>query len=160
MSDYIKEKMNAKTQEFLKAIFGDDEVNTILSEKEKAKFKNSVSRETLRQIPTEAQEARKFADFLRLKKIVFLHIPNERKATARAVAELKRQGLQKGAPDYLVFLNNQIIAIELKRQSKSKSRVSKEQQEFINLLNSFDYMSAFVCYGANEAIKLIEKNLK
>ena len=111
-------------------------------------------------IPTEATEAKTLAQWLRWNKITFLHIPNERKATARAIAELKRQGLQKGAPDYLVFLKNQIIAIELKRASKSKSRVSIEQRKFLDNLAQFDYIKCFVCYGAKEAINIIkEKNI-
>ena len=108
-------------------------------------------------IQTEATEAKTLAQWLRWNKIVFLHIPNERKATARAVAELKRQGLQKGAPDYLVFLKNQVLAIELKRASKSKSRVSTEQKQFLDNLSQFDYMKCFICYGANEAINIIKE---
>lgn len=177
MSSPLKEQQNAKTKEFLKAIFGDTEANAILNARNTAKIKKQDKANTKYQIkdktaknsnfsienytkqkriPTEAEEARKLTQYLKLNRFCFLHIPNERKATARQIAELKRQGLQKGAPDYLIFTQKGLIAIELKRAMKSKSKVSNEQKEFIANLNEFKYCKAFLAYGANEAIEILK----
>ena len=110
--------------------------------------------------PLESVEAKKLTAFLYIKRLTFLHIPNERKATAKQIVELKKQGLQKGACDYLVFLPGKVLAIELKRQDKSKSKLSIEQKLFLEKLAKFDYIKASVCYGADEAIKFINKEIK
>lgn len=113
--------------------------------------------EQSRKTPTEAAEAEALANYLRIKKIKFLHIPNERKASPRFISNLKKQGLQKGAPDYLIFLKTGLLAIELKRAKKSLSKVAPEQIEWITYLAALPYSAgAAVCYGAKEAIELIE----
>lgn len=72
---------------------------------------------------------------------------------------MKKQGLQKGTPDYLIFLNNKILAIELKRQDKNKSKLSVEQKLFLNKLDKFDYIKVAVCYGADKAMDFINSEL-
>lgn len=120
----------------------------------------SPAKHTQPPCPLESAEAKKLTSFLYIKGLTFLHIPNERKATARQIAELKKQGLQKGACDYLVFLPGKVLAIELKRQDKSKSKLSTEQKLFLEKLAKFGYVKAAVCYGADEAINLINSEIE
>lgn len=111
--------------------------------------------------PTEATEAEALAKYLTILKIQFIHIPNERKASPRFIHNLKKQGMKKGAPDYLIFLPNTMLAIELKRAKKSLSKVSPEQAKWIEYLDSLPYCTkAAVCYGFKEAKELIEATLK
>lgn len=113
-----------------------------------------------RKVPLEQQEAETLAAYLRTHKIKFTHIPNEtgsdQHARARAM-RMKRAGVSKGFPDYLVFANNHRIAIELKR--KKGSRTSPEQLEWLRELANYGFNAA-VCHGANEAIEFIESITK
>lgn len=111
-------------------------------------------------IPTEKAEHLKLVSWLNLKHLKFNHTANERKTTARQGAELKRLGVKKGFPDISVYLPDKVLFIELKRVIKSKSKVSKEQEQWIEYLNSLLYAKAKICYGADEAIKFIYENLK
>lgn len=111
-------------------------------------------------IPTEKAEHLKLVSWLNLKHLHFNHTANERKTTARQGAELKRLGVKKGFPDISVYLGDKVLFIELKRAVRSKSKVSKEQSEWINFLNSLPYAKAKICYGADEAIKFVIENLK
>lgn len=111
-------------------------------------------------IPTEKAEHLKFVYWLNLKHLHFNHTANERKTTARQGAELKRLGVKKGFPDISIYLSNKVLFIELKRAVKSKSKVSKEQSNWIEFFNTLPYAKARVCYGAEEAIKFVIENLK
>ena len=72
-------------------------------------------------------------------------------------------GTSKGFPDLLVFIPvygiagdvdcYQMCAIEMKR--KKGSTTSKEQKEWLEILQASGAMSA-VCKGADEAIKFVE----
>ena len=108
-------------------------------------------------LPTEQQEAELLAAWLRLKGYWFTHIPNEtgsdQRARARAV-RMKRAGVSKGFPDYLVFAGGVRFAIELKRQKGG--RVSPEQREWLEVLASYGFECA-IAKGADEAIKFIEE---
>lgn len=71
-------------------------------------------------IPSESQEAIAFVGFLRKFNLHFAHIPNETgiggRAGFRVAIKKKHEGMQKGFPDYLVFLRGEIVAVELKRR--------------------------------------------
>ena len=75
-------------------------------------------------------------------------------------SEAKRLGVKKGFPDISVYLSDKVLFIELKRAVKSKSKVSKEQEQWIEFLNSLPYAKAKICYGADDAIKFIYENLE
>lgn len=79
---------------------------------------------------------------------------------------MRAEGKQKGYPDLIIDEPSVYyygLRIELKRarkQLKTKlstahTKVSPEQEEWINKLNKKGY-KALVCYGADEAIKVIE----
>ena len=110
-------------------------------------------------IPTEKAEHLKLVSWLNLKHLHFNHTANERKTTARQGADLKRLGVKKGFPDISVYLSDKVLFIELKRAVKSKSKVSKEQSEWIEFFNALPYAKAKICYGADEAIKFIKENI-
>lgn len=109
--------------------------------------------------PTEAQEARMLTAYLRVRGFRFTHIANETGSGQNARFQgirNKQQGVSKGFPDYLVIVDDKLIAIELKRVKGGK--VSPEQKEWIIALNKAN-IDAFVSYGAKDAIDYIE-NIK
>ena len=91
--------------------------------------------------------------------------------TAKIVSSIensmKREGKQKGYPDLIIDEPNKYyhgLRIELKRarkQLKTKlstahTKISDEQKEWIRKLNERGY-KAVVCYGAKEAIEVINE---
>lgn len=90
---------------------------------------------------------------------MIVHVPNEGKRSKIVGAELKRMGLKRGFPDLQLLVPNKKYAgliIELKAD-KSK-RLSKEQKEWIEKLNSYGY-KAVRANGADEAIGIIKEYL-
>lgn len=127
-------------------------------------------------IPLEYDEQCNLVYWLQLKKLFFFaptlennsHKQN-RKYAMIAEQKAKKAGKIKGTPDLFVFLPDKILIIELKRQKKtlksgkisvSHTKVSKEQQDFLDRANLYDYSTAIVCYGWKEARDLIEKEMK
>ena len=111
-------------------------------------------------VPTEAQEAKTLVAYLRLRGLLFTHTPNETgsdPSARRRAIRMKQQGTARGFPDYLVVTKSGLIAIELKRAKKSLSRVSPEQAAWITALNAAG-TPAYVAYGADEAIAIVEKH--
>jgi len=124
--------------------------------------------------PSETVEQQKLVQWLRLKKIFHFAPMNENKQSFsnRTVAfqieaKSKSMGKMKGVSDVIVMLPNKILFIELKRARKrlksgklsiSHTNVSDEQKRFLNTINEeFNkYSVAFVCYGAREAIEVVE----
>lgn len=110
-------------------------------------------------IATEQQEAETLAAYLRLKGYSFTHIPNETggdPAARRRAVRMKRAGVSRGFPDYLIYARGHRIAIELKRSKGG--RATKEQRDWLTTLSDYGYNCA-VCHGAEEAIKFIEEEL-
>ncbi|ARR02205.1 VRR-NUC domain-containing protein [Campylobacter vicugnae] len=110
-------------------------------------------------IPLEEQEQMKFVSWLRVKKIRHIHIANERMCSVVYKKKLKALGTYAGFPDLMIFLPNRTLFIEMKRSDKRLSRVSREQNEWLEFLNLLDEGSAKVCYGADEAIDFVKENL-
>ena len=117
-------------------------------------------------IPTESEEQRALFDWINLNKghypelKLMHHTPNEGKRSVSTGARMKREGLISGVPDiHLPVAKGRYhsLYIELKRIKYSK--ISKEQEEFIKLLNMYDNF-AVICYGWEQAIKIIEWYLK
>lgn len=107
--------------------------------------------------PLEEEEQREFAEWCDAKGLLWVHIPNERKATLRVMVELERQGLKKGFPDNFIAEPRgkwHGLFIELKRAKKSLSRKSPEQRAWIKALNEKGYKAVF-CYGAEEAKRCV-----
>lgn len=108
-------------------------------------------------IPTEQQEAEALAQYLRIRKYHFTHIPNETgsspEARRRAV-RMKRAGVSRGFPDYLIFKDGKRFAIELKR--RKGGRTTEQQIDWLNVLSKYGF-NVKVCNGAQEAIDFIER---
>ena len=105
--------------------------------------------------PTEQQEAEALAAYLRIKGYDFTHIPNETgsdPAARRRAVRMKRAGVSRGFPDYLIFINGKRIAIELKR--RKGGRASPEQRKWLEILAASGFECA-VANGADEAIEFI-----
>lgn len=123
-------------------------------------------------VPTEAQEATVLVAYLRTRGLKFTHIGNETghdPYSKRRAIRMKQQGTSKGFPDYMVLLpqdktatlDGLVLFIELKRRKKSLSRVTPEQREWIDALNSVSpSVSAVIAYGADAAIEQIEAYMR
>jgi len=88
------------------------------------------------------------------------------KITSSIEAKMRAEGKQKGYPDIIIDMPNKYyhgLRIELKRarkQLKTKlsiahTKVSPEQEKWIEKLREQGY-HALVCYGAKEAIEVVE----
>ena len=87
------------------------------------------------------------------------HIPNGGSRNKVEAANLKRQGVKPGVPD--IFLpvakgNYHGLWIEMKT---GKNKPTAYQNTYIDYLNSNSY-KAVVCYGADEAIRVITEYLE
>ena len=125
--------------------------------------------------PLETLEQQKLFQWLRVKNIFSFSIPNgsilKGNQVQRAIQmrKLKAEGLEVGASDVVVMLKDKILFIEMKRQPKTlksgkksyaNSIVSPDQKAFIMNVDKFEYARAFVCYGAEDAIKVIEREMR
>ena len=124
-------------------------------------------------VPTEAQEQKALVDWLRINNYFFFAPTNEnntykQNAKYAMINEVKAKSLGKlkGVSDLVVFLPSKILFIELKRRPKklksgklsySNSKVSNEQDFFIQKVNTYPYAKGAICYGADSAIKFIEE---
>ena len=81
--------------------------------------------------------------------VPYFAVPNAARRSARLAAYLKAEGLKAGVPD--LWLPVHRIAIEMKRRNATLSATSKEQAEWIALLQAYGWR-ARVCRGASEAV--------
>lgn len=119
----------------------------------------------------EADHARQLALWLDRRKILFVHVPNEGVRSVMGNVDAQRQGLQPGAPDYLIFSMPAMLrpgggfwrgtAIELKkigwkpRNARDKLRFEK-QKNFLKALADVGW-AARVCYGWEDAVKFLQE---
>lgn len=128
--------------------------------------------------PSEKVEQQELIKYLKIKKILHFAPMNENNSsfTNRAIAirveaKAKSLGKSKGVPDIFVEEPNRYyhgLRIELKRARKllksgkttvSHTKISDEQEKWIRELNERGYF-ATVCYGAEEAIEIIEEYME
>lgn len=112
-----------------------------------------------RLIPKEEQEQMVVVDWLRVNKIKHIHVANERMASVIYKKKLKALGTYAGFPDLMIFLPTKILFVEMKRAKKAYSKASKEQKEWIEDLNIYDYAEARICYGSGEAIDFVKEKM-
>lgn len=117
-------------------------------------------------IPTESEEQqalfewrdRMLGKYPELK--LLHHIPNEGKRSISTGARMKREGLTSGVPDISLNVpSGQYHSLHIELKRIKHSRVSAEQEEYIKLLNKYGNF-AVICYGWEEAVKIIEWYLK
>lgn len=104
--------------------------------------------------PTEEQEQIALVQYLELRGHTFTAIPNSTytKSWSQKLKN-KRMGVRAGLPDLFIVLKNNIpLFIELKR--KKTGKVSPEQKKWVETLIKAN-IKVFVCYGADEAIKIL-----
>ena len=114
-----------------------------------------MGKKTSRPKTAEWQDTIAVADYLRLRDLLFMHIPNEGKRTPEQGAILKRMGLSKGAPDFIVFEPRggfHGFALELKTED---GRLTKEQLEWAANLSRRGYAWT-MAKGVDEAIRKID----
>ena len=112
--------------------------------------------------PLESEEQKEFASWCNAKGLLWVHIPNERKATVAVMSELAKQGVMKGFPDNFIAEPRgkyHGLFIELKRTKNSTSRKGKEQREWIKALNEKGYKAEFA-FGAEEAKRIVLEYLQ
>jgi len=123
-------------------------------------------------LPTEAEEQKALVQWLNIKHILHFAPINEnnhsklnRQFSIRNEAKAKAMGKVAGVCDMVVFLEEKILFIELKRKKKllkngtystSHTSTSESQKKFIGNANRFDYVESKVCYGWEEAKEFIE----
>lgn len=110
-------------------------------------------------IPSEDDEQMRLVQWLQLKDIPHFRVPNETYTTSwKQKGKNKALGVVPGVPDiFILFRKRGLIAIEMKRIKRSKT--SAAQLAWIEALNEAE-VPAHVCYGADDAITLIELYLE
>jgi len=104
---------------------------------------------------SEAQEQMAVVDYCDIKGIPVYHIPNGGSRDKREAANLKRQGVKPGVPDLCVPVARgayHSLYIEMKAEG---GKPTEAQAEWLWRLRE-EGMCAYVCYGAENAIALID----
>ena len=93
---------------------------------------------------------------------MLVHIPNEGKRSREYGAELKRMGLRAGFPDLFLAVPKLVdgvlyggLFIEMKVKG---NKCTENQKKWLRRLTEQGYKTE-VCYGCNEAIKVIKEYL-
>jgi hypothetical protein len=120
--------------------------------------------------PTEFQEAVLLMDLIkthpssRVRNILndhLIHIPMGGSRNIVEAKNLKRQGAKAGVSDYFLAYPTGVncgLWIELKRSKRSRSKLSKAQSKWLELMISVGYNAA-IAYGASEAMEILEHYL-
>jgi hypothetical protein len=111
-------------------------------------------------VPKESHECIKFFQEMVKRGVTGLfHIRNESRSIAESMIG-KKMGVVKGVPDYFLCQPSDCfhgLFIEMKR--KKGGKLSQEQKDWIELVKSKGY-EAVVCYGAEEAIDIVDNYVK
>lgn len=89
----------------------------------------------------------------------FSHLPNEtRTPFKKVISKLKRMGVRKGVPDYLIAIRNtlgeeSLVFVELKRIEGGTK--SPEQRRFISILARIENVAAHFANGCEEAFEIV-----
>lgn len=106
-------------------------------------------------IPTEAEEHRQLVAYLRGRNLLFTHVANETGTSNKWIGVRNKQnGVSRGFPDFLIIVNNRLIAVELKRQKKAWP--TPEQVAWLRALDACG-IAGSVCKGYEAAKNFIEK---
>lgn len=115
-------------------------------------------------IASEFEEQVMLVQYLELLGLKFSKLAQETYTPSWMIkAKNKASGLRRGIPDMLVVIpetketKKRLLFIEMKRSKGGK--VSPEQEEWLDILNSCFGVEAIVCHGFEEAKKEIDKRL-
>lgn len=105
-------------------------------------------------IPSEEDEHITVADWLRARRVFFIHTPNEGKRSWRTGKTLKRMGLLPGVADFLIFDHTlQVdygVAMELK--ARDGKPPTQEQKDFLAEMERVGWITGWH-RGADAAIR-------
>jgi len=108
---------------------------------------------------SESQIQEQLVQVLDFNNLLYTHIANERQASAKYGAILKRRGVKKGVPDIFIFqrppnfMHLGGCAIELKSQN---GKASKSQDAWVDALKTNGY-AARICYGLDDALTFLRE---
>lgn len=108
---------------------------------------------------SEISEQEVVVEYCDLRDIPIVHIPNEGKRSKSYGAKMKRAGLRKGFPDLFLPLARRGFHGFFIEMKYDRGKVSPNQIKWLKKLKGEGYATA-VCYGADEAIKLINKYIE
>lgn len=104
---------------------------------------------------TEAHEQIAVVEYCRYRHIPVFHIPNEGKRSPKSGAYLRKLGMESGIPDLCIpVARGQYHSLYIEMKAKG-GRITDRQKLWIKQLQS-EGMCACVCYGADNAITLID----
>lgn len=109
-------------------------------------------------VPTEDMEQRVVVEYCDALGVPVFHIPNGGHRHKSVAVQMKRLGVKAGVPDLFVPLakgDYHGLFIEMKRRDFTPSKLTDNQREWIYRLKRNGY-AAFVCAGADNAIKCID----
>ena len=92
---------------------------------------------------------------------LYFHVVNESMMSVQGRVKARRKGLRKGIPDIMFLHPNNGhcgLMVELKREDRTKSRLSKEQKDYLVEFATQGYFTA-VCYGAEQFKKCFKEYL-
>ncbi len=118
-----------------------------------------LSRNLTLYLTDEGLEQLQVANWLRFHNIMFLHIPNESRRHKLEGITLRLLGLTSGAFDILIFdtppnyPDKKGFALEMK--AKKGAKPTDNQVNWQSQITKRDWLTA-ICYGAEEAIKVLE----
>lgn len=106
--------------------------------------------------PLEHADQAAFVRWLRSRGVRFHSVPNGAAESRRRGATLKREGLEAGVPDLVVFPRNSSspVWLEMKRASGKMGDVRPEQREWLSFLAGYG-VGAWVAFGLEAARALI-----
>lgn len=115
--------------------------------------------------PTEYDECVTLAEYLQHLKnvgkvLVYTHTPQETYTKSwMQKAKNKKMGVTRGIPDYVIVTKNKkVLFIEMKRQKGNTTTI--QQKEWLAALSGMESIIADVCYGFDEAKRLIDLALQ
>ena len=108
---------------------------------------------------SELTEQEVVVEYCDLRDIPIVHIPNEGKRSASYGAQMKRIGMRKGFPDLFVPLPRRGYHGFFIEMKALKGKLSTDQRMWLLRLKNAGYATA-VCYGADDAIKLLDKYME
>lgn len=117
-------------------------------------------------VPTESEEQQylfQWADRLCFhypELTLLYHIPNEGKRSKSTGAKMKREGMKSGVPDiHLPVAKGPYHSLYIELKRKKGSTTTQAQKTWQQLLGKYGN-AAYICYGWEEAAKVIEEYLK
>lgn len=124
-----------------------------------------MPKEKIKYIPDKPRkeffEQKEVCEWLDNKNIFYFSVPNEGMRPYGALVKLKQTGLNKGASDLIIMLDDVIVMCETKKRKKvlksgflsKEELVQPEQYAFRDRVNKFHYAISIICFGVDDFIR-------